>query len=666
MRTLLAFLGGTLFLGVGLVSHAQNTAANKLPVELFARYDEFGRVRLSPDGETIAVATAKKRNATLSLIGLQDSRSYGNLANDRHEFGNFEWVSNTRIVYTLSEYFGDVTVPQNKGEMLAIDRDLKNHAMIYGYRERNAKLGAGDIKIMQQPSRAIPTIISTLRADDKKILIAEQKWREDADWFRYDPDVKPSLTLLDVYTGDKQNLGGVPLGGVDILLDSDNEPRFAAALNGKTSPTVVWKPSPKDAWKLLALPGFRAGSVRPRLFDDDDSVFVTAAAMQESYAGLYRVNLKTQAIEKIAAFPEADIDTVVFDFSGRKIVGIIGYADKPEYRWFDDNDPAAQMYIALQRAFPKQNIRVNDTSADGKKAIVIAWSDTNPGDVYLFDSQTAKTRYLYSVRKWIDPKQMRPKEPFALKARDGLELHGYLTRPAVEGPYPLVVLPHDGPATRDYFGFDPLVQLLANRGYAVLQINFRGSSGLGIDFEAAGHGEWGGKIQDDITDATRWALDRKLSTPGRICIYGQNFGAYAALMGAVREPTLYRCAIGEAGIYDLELLYSKGDPHKIKSVRDYLDAALGADKAQLRTRSPVYNAQTIEIPILLIHGKEEWRADVEHAKRMQAALEKNKKSFESIALSREGQVMYDEDSRRVVYERVLAFLDKHLPVQIDK
>ena len=288
-------------------------------------------------------------------------------------------------------------------------------------------------------------------------------------------------------------------------------------------------------------------------------------------------------------------------------------------------------------------------------------SDVNPGDYYLFDTVSKRADFLRAGRIWIEPKQMRPKEPITLKARDGLELHGYVTRPAGDGPHAMVVMPHGGPhGIRDVWEFDPEVQLLANRGYAVLQVNFRGSGGYGMDFENAGFGEWGAKMQDDVTDATRWAIEQKIASADRICIYGISYGGFAALMGAAREPDLYRCAIGYAGVYDLELMWESGDIPDSRGGRAYLQRVLGTDVAKLRAQSPVYNAQNIKAPVLLIHGKADWRADYEQAQRMKAALEKNRKKVEWLALGREGHGAYDENTRREVYERILQFLAANL------
>ena len=288
-------------------------------------------------------------------------------------------------------------------------------------------------------------------------------------------------------------------------------------------------------------------------------------------------------------------------------------------------------------------------------------SDVNPGDYYLFDTATKRADFLRAGRIWIDPKQMRPKEPIALKARDGLELHGYVTRPAGDGPHPMVVIPHSGPhGIRDVWEFDWEVQLLANRGYTVLQVNFRGSGGYGMDFGRAGYGEWGAQdagrphrrdpLGDRAEDRVRGPHLHLRHQLRRLC------GAD----GRAREPDLYRCAIGYAGMYDLELMLESGNLPDSRWGRAYLQRVLGSDVAKLRAQSPVYSAQNIKAPVLLIHGKSDGLADFEQAQRMKAALEKNQKKVEWLALGREGYSTYDEDTRREVYERILQFLAANL------
>jgi dipeptidyl aminopeptidase/acylaminoacyl peptidase len=259
---------------------------------------------------------------------------------------------------------------------------------------------------------------------------------------------------------------------------------------------------------------------------------------------------------------------------------------------------------------------------------------------------------------------MQPRRAVQIKSRDGLTLHAYLTAPAGEGSHPLVVRVRDRPyETRERWNFDWESQLLASRGYAVLQVNFRGTPGLGPDFKAAGYREWGRAMQDDLTDATRWAMAEQIAPAERICIMGIGYGGYAALMGAVREPNLYRCAIGYGGIYDLEFYAKYQDLRHPITRQLYVDQVLGSDVEELKARSPVHNIDRIDIPVLLLHGEGDEDLHVVPAKRLMRALRIRRQSRQTVEwmdLGWQTHPVQDEDVRRKVCERILAFLDAHL------
>jgi dipeptidyl aminopeptidase/acylaminoacyl peptidase len=635
--------------------------AAPVPVEYFTRYDELGGFKISPSGEYVAYMTGKYGRSMVAVLSLQEKKIIGGVrCPDSFEIYDFDWVSRTRLIYRIAERQAGMAKPTVTGEILAMDFDGGRQKLIYGYR-------AGDEPTAtslrgHEASYATPEIISPLKGDDKNILIAEHPWRHRADGWYYDPDAKPTVYRLDVFDGRKERVDAAPLAGATMLVDRSEHIRVAIGRNEESRLAVSWKPDPRSAWTAFELPGFREESIEPCIFgEDNQSLLFTGVRDGETYRALYSLDLKSKDVRKVFGFERASVGKLLLDFSGTRLVGVAGYADRPIYHWLSSEDPATKIYGALFGAFPEKQVSVTSTSEDGRLAVVFVNSDTDPGQYYLFDTQTMKGKLLRLVRKWIDPQTMRPKTSFTMKARDGMELHGYVTRPAGDGPFPLVVLPHGGPyGVRDTWGFDWEVQVLASRGYAVLQVNFRGSGGYGMDFEAAGNHEWGARMQDDVTDATRWAIEQKIALADRTCIFGASYGGYAALMGAVREPKLYRCAIGYAGVYDLELMLTSADVPRSKSGRAYLETALGSDHAELRSRSPVHGAQQIEVPVLLIHGKEDWRADFQQAKRMKAALESNRKQFEWMALSGEGHGAYDEQTRREVYERVLQFLERNL------
>lgn len=632
-----------------------------LPLEYFTKHDEFGTVKISPAGDFLAVTSGRYGRSLLSFVSLKDKKVVAGVRmRDGFEVFDFRWVSPTRLIYMLGERNYRMKQPVPTGEIYSMDSNGKNHLIIYGYRAGQDSTGTHIA--VREYSYADAELISALKDDDENILIAEHPWRETTAGWRHNPEASPKVVLLNTFSGKKRSKGVVPLADAAVLVDNADQVRFAIGRNDKVELAVAWKSTPDAPWTSFELPGFREESVFPwRFASDDRSVFFTGVREGETFSALYRLDLQTHAIEKVHGFADSDVTGLVADFADREVVGVMGYSDRPLYHWLAQDDRAVKLHLALQRAFPGQDVSITSTTDDGSHAIVFVDSDTNPGDYYLFDTVKGKADYLRSARQWIDPQLMRPKKSIQVIARDGQVLHGYLTQPAGEGPHPLVVLPHGGPyGVRDTREFDSEVQLLANRGYSVLQVNFRGSDGYGIDFNNAGYRQWGGTMQDDLTDATRWVIEQKIAAADRICIFGSSYGGYAALMGAAKEPKLYRCAVGYAGVYDLQLMFTSADIPLWKRGRLYLEEALGTDAADLRARSPVHQAAKIEIPVLLIHGKADWRSDYEQGMRMKAALEAGNKKVEWMSQQDEGHGVYDEVNRRDMYERILKFLDANL------
>ena len=646
--------------GTNFDTDIQQSIHTPLPVEDFTKYDVFSDIKLSPSGKYAAYLGGKHGRSLLMTITVEDKKPVNSVrCREGFEFEDFHWISDRRIIYELAERQPSGLLAST-GELFAINVDGKKHKFIFGYRAGEQQTGTRIRK--RQESLSSGELINPLLNDEKYILIREMPFRELGGYLYYDPDAKPIITLLDSFTGNKINLGTAPYSSAKVMTDQQDRVRFAIGLNSDLQYAVSWKPDPDGDWVDFDLPGFREESIIPVIMSEDaQSIFFLGTASDRRYSDLFRLDLQTRKITKIFGLDDSDIYDVIFDLTGKRIIGVLSYVDKPVTHWLDKKDLAARIRASLEKSFPGKTVQLVTSSKDGRLAVFFVNSDINPGDYYLFDTKALKAAYLQPARKWINPDLMCPKKPFVFKARDGLELHGYVTCPAGIGPYPMVVIPHGGPhGVRDTWNFDSEIQLFANRGYAVLQVNYRGSGGFGDEFEHKGYREWGGKIQDDITDATRWAIDQKIAIPDRICIYGSSFGAYSALEGVIREPELYRCAIGYAGIYDLELMGETGDIPRSKMGKSYLQAVHGTDKDVLRAWSPVYTADRIQVPVFLIHGKEDWRADFKQATKMKAALEENKKVFELMALGGEGHGVHDEETRKEVYERILSFIDKYL------
>jgi dipeptidyl aminopeptidase/acylaminoacyl peptidase len=305
---------------------------------------------------------------------------------------------------------------------------------------------------------------------------------------------------------------------------------------------------------------------------------------------------------------------------------------------------------------------VTSRTLDGRKIVVLVDSDRNPGDFYLIDRESRKAEYLLSRRSWIDPAAMAPVEAITYRTRDGATIHAYLTAAAgaSASKAPLVVVPHGGPhGPRDFWAWDPWAQALASRGYAVLQPNFRGSGGYGYAHQSAGYRKWGTLMQDDLTDAVKWAVGQGIADPARVCIMGGSYGGYAALMSPTREPDLYRCAIGFAGVYDLISQSEDSDIPDSLMGRNYLEEVLG-DAATMREQSPVTHIEKLRVPVLIAHGTADKRVPFSQAKVLRKALKKHDKAFEWAEYEDEEHGFWIEKNHEDFLTRALTFLDRHI------
>jgi dipeptidyl aminopeptidase/acylaminoacyl peptidase len=290
-------------------------------------------------------------------------------------------------------------------------------------------------------------------------------------------------------------------------------------------------------------------------------------------------------------------------------------------------------------------------------------SDRDPGSYYLYDRDAAKASLLFSNMEKLDIEQLAERRPFNFKARDGLVIAGYLTLPSnpAKKKLPMIVLPHGGPfGVNDSWYFDEDAQFLASRGYAVLQVNFRGSSGRGVNFAEAGYRQYGGKMMDDLIDGVKWANAQPEIDASRVCTYGISFGGYAALMLPVREPSLFKCAVGYSGRYDLYSRFTQDSYRGDKRSQKFLAKTMGTDRAQLNQQSPAHLAAKIKLPVMLVHGGNDKTTEIDQAKMMRDALAESGNPAEWILENDEGHGFYDAQRRKEFFERLEAFLGKHL------
>jgi dipeptidyl aminopeptidase/acylaminoacyl peptidase len=285
----------------------------------------------------------------------------------------------------------------------------------------------------------------------------------------------------------------------------------------------------------------------------------------------------------------------------------------------------------------------------------------------LFDTVAKTAKHLFSARKEIDPETSAEVRAIDFKARDGLTLYGYLTLPkgSTGKNLPTIIMPHGGPfGIADDWTFDDDAQLLAKAGYAVLQVNYRGSSHYGRAFYHAGARQWGGKMQDDVTDATKWAIAQGVSDASKVCIFGGSYGAYAALTGVAKEPALYHCAVGYVGVYDLPMMVDN-DKNDSRATATWFHDWVG-DGDMLAANSPTNMAGKIKVPVLLVAGEEDKTAPIGQSKKMESALRKSGVPVETMYVAHEGHGFYDIANRRAYYVKLLDFLSRQIGGQTAK
>lgn len=623
------------------------------PIADFVKRAEAGDIRISPGGEYLATTVPLASGKTgLVIIDRNNMKVTASLrGRDQDDIGEFVWVNDTRVVASMALRLGGRDRPVPTGELYGIDVDGNRSTILYGMRA--GEMGTGSKIKKREGKRASALLVSSLPEDDKRILIASY------DWGSSDGDM-PEYGLLDVYTGRFTRRGGVALRNALMIADNNGEARIAYTDDVDMKRQVMIREATSSEWNAFFVKDAGDSIVTPLGFARDNRHFYARISEPKGPDGLYRVDTQTGTRELLyrgAADP----------------MGLVGTRDRQDFfavitadgiddtHVFDAASPDARLLRALKASFKDQQVLISNFTHDGKTALVHVSSDRNPGDIYLFDIEKMAADHVSSPLRWIDPEQMASTTPIRFKARDGVEIHGYLTVPkGSDGRnLPLVVNPHGGPfGVRDTWGFDPEVQLLASRGYAVLRVNFRGSGGYGQAFVQSGYRQWGGTMQDDLTDATRWAIAEGHADARRICIYGASYGAYAALRGAVKEPDLYRCAIGYVGIYDLRLMLTRGDIPDSSYGKNFLSRTLGTDGDVLWANSPMSQLDRLKAKVMIVAGGQDERTPPVHSERLRSELEKRKVEHVWLYKPNEGHGFYAEENNIELYTQMLALLDE--------
>ncbi len=636
-----------------------NLEAKKIPLSSFAAKAKFKAVKLSPDGQHLAFTFEEGSEVKLGIMEMESKQGvFAFDVGEEREVSEFYWANNKRIVFLSQKITGWLDGERSYPELKAVDIDGKNPKMLHDFQ------------------RSDLSVVSLLEDDPKYILVSKRHAADGG---------TGKLQKLNVENGKMRYQPGAPstVGGllsrvVWIQVDHNDEPRVAIEYdpvdkyNFEDDVLYFHTRTTDGDWKLLELPTARKTppEIRGLGFNKNNDIyyFISNHDLEhEGSMGLFSYNFSDGKITNHFRHPDVDIDGAIYG-RNNEVIGVRYEAGYPDYYYLADESVKSEIafHKSVRAAFPGQVIGIGNYTRDKKMTTVSVSSDKNPGEYYLFNRETNKMTYVASRNPSIDPTLMSKVEPFTLTARDGLKMYGLLTVPNGKElkNLPMVVFPHGGPyGARDRWRWDNRAQMLAHHGYLVLQLDFRGSGGYGKAFEKAGHTFWGTKMQDDITDATLWAIKQGYADKDRVCIHGVSYGGYAAMQAVVREPDLYKCTIPDAGIYEVELQWKKADSFKTnpKARKSYFKIMFGTyeDQALLDSRSPALNLDKVKTPIFLVHGTKDVRVPIDNAYFLEEKLKEKGIMYQTM-YKKDGHGFQKVGYRVDLYKAILKFLEKHI------
>lgn len=640
------------------VAWSVNSIAEVIPptVQDFLKSEPFTHIEISPTGEYLAAIAPMESGSALIILERETMQRSGYFyAGERIHVVDFAWVSDDQVMFAVGEQFIGSDAPTATGELYITRADGTGKELLIGFRASDGQeLGS---KINQRKRELVfASMIDNVASDDHRVLVAISPIKNSS------MDSYTTAERMDIRSGRRVVEARAPVRRAQFGTDPQGRVRFAQGAGGDNMLKLYYREVDSEDWILINDQAATDHVVSFMGFAPDGVTAYLRASRDNGPDVVESFDTKTHSRTAVMQHDRVSPTAPIAAIDGRSVVGTWFMDPQPIARYFDDQHPHARLLRSLQASFgDAMPVSISSATRDGRFAVLFASSPTNPGDYFLFDREAKKAQLIGSRHEWIQSEQLADMRAVEITARDGLKLQGLLTVPIGRDAkdLPVVVNPHGGPfGERDDWGYNTEVQILASRGYAVLQVNFRGSGGFGKDFEQAGYRQWGRAMQDDLTDATRWLIGQGIADAKRICIGGGSYGGYAALMGVAKEPELYRCAVGYVGVYDLAMMYSNGDIPQRYSGKNYLTMALGKDG--LAETSPVNLADRIKVPVLLAAGGADEIAPVEHTEAMERALKAAGVPVETLIYRDEGHGFFKYEHRLEYYTKVLDFLDRHI------
>ncbi|HEY5065751.1 MAG TPA: S9 family peptidase [Xanthobacteraceae bacterium] len=600
--------------------------AKPIPLRDFFRNPDQSGFQLSPDGNSLALVQPYKDRMNVFVRPRAGGPAVRVTSETERDVADYFWKGSHRIVY-LKDFKGDENF-----HLVAVDADGKNIVDLTPFDKVRAM------------------IVDDLYDNDDEILVSLNKRNPELfDVYRIDLNSK-ELTLV------AENPGNITAW----ITDHAGRIRLAIATDGVNN-SILHRLDDDSAFETVITTNFRQ-HISPLFFDFDNKLLFAASNINRDKSAIVRLDPAT-AKEESLIFEHPEVDVAGLDWSRkRKVYTEVQFVTWKRERKFFDAEMQA-IYADLERQLPGCEIDLQSSNKNETLFVVAAWSDRTQGVRYLYDAAAKALTKLAEIAPWLDENELAEMRPITYQARDGLTIHGYLTLPRGGGKnLPLIVNAHGGPWARDAWGYDPEVQFLVNRGYAVLQVNFRGSTGYGRKFWEASFKEWGRTMQDDVTDGVKYAIAQGIADPKRIAIYGGSYGGYCTLAGLAFTPELYACGVDYVGVSNL-FTFLKTIPPYWKPMLDMLYEMVGnpeTDKDLLAAASPALHADNIRAPLLIAQGAQDPRVNIEESNQMVAALKKHHIDVEYLVKDNEGHGFHNEENRFEFYEAMERFLEKHL------
>ena len=608
-------------------SPAQESGASRIPLEDFFRNPERTGYDLSPSGEWIGFLKPVENRLNVFV----QKKSGGDATQITHvkdrDLRGFFWKGEKYIIYQKD----------NSG-------DENYHVYV-------ARTDGSEEQDLTPFDGVKSEIIDDLEDHPTDLIVGLNKRKKEVfDAYR-----------LNVETGELKLVAENPGNIASWKTDHDGKIRVATSTDGVNT-SLLYRRTEEEPWKPILTTNFKE-VFSPQFFTFDNKNLYGASNIGKDKTAIVEFDLEN-AKETRILFESPEVDVSALDYSKkRKVITSVSFTTWKEQRKFFDPS-TEQLYRTLEQKLPGYDVYVISPNRNEDVFIVRTITDRSLGSFYLFDSHSGTLTKLADRNPWLKEDELAEMKPVSFTSRDGLTIHGYLTLPKGMTPknLPIVVNPHGGPWARDEWGFNPEVQFLASRGYGVLQVNFRGSTGYGRRFWEAGFKQWGLKMQDDISDGVQWLVEEGVADPKRIAIYGGSYGGYAVLAGLTKTPDLYAAGIDYVGVSNL-FTFMKTIPPYWKPFLEMMYEMVGnpeKDKRLLEENSPALNADRIKAPLLVAQGAKDPRVNIEESNQIVQALRKRGIDVEYMVKQNEGHGFHNEENRFSFYRAMEAFLTKHL------